>query len=83
MMATRRFSRLAGLELLGALVAERAVQSLAISEDFDVFEDCLLGLNACGESPTVDEVRELVRREGTRASAEPEARGTDARAGCG
>jgi hypothetical protein len=38
-MDTRPLLTSAGLELFGALVAEGAVQTLAIVEDFDVLED--------------------------------------------
>ncbi len=47
-MDTRPLLTSAGLELFGALVAEGAVQTLAIVEDFDVLEDRAFGLLAAG-----------------------------------
>src|ERR1043165_3848939 len=55
MVDTRRWSPSASLELLGADVAEGAMQSPAIVEDLDVVEDRQLGLVPGGEAAVVDQ----------------------------
>lgn len=54
-MDTRPLLTSAGHELFGALVAEGALQTLAIVEDFDVLEDRAFGLLARREPAAVDQ----------------------------